>query len=80
MLERSPTPRHQRLFLGAYALIACALIWPVYGLAAHPQPLILGLPPALAWLVACILLLFLALCGLYVADRRAEKPDDRGRG
>lgn len=48
---------------GLYVLAALfALVWPVLSwVGAEPGPLILGLPPTLAWHVLWILLAFIAL-------------------
>jgi hypothetical protein len=61
------------LFFTAYLLVSAALLWPVYTVAAYAEPLILGLPPSLAWLAACIAILFAALGALYRADCRTAR-------
>ena len=62
--------RRRLLFLVLAVAAACAVIWPIYPLAANARPFVLGLPLGLAWLVGWLLLIFAGLVGLYRHDRR----------
>jgi len=66
-------PRRQVLFLTVYVFVGAAMLWPIYTLVTYAEPLIFGLPPSLAWLAACIAILFAALVVLYRADCRAAR-------
>ena len=46
----------------AYFVVAfLALVWPVYPLFSGAAPLVLGVPPSLAWVIGVLLVSF---CGL----------------
>jgi len=57
-----------RAFLVVTVLSGLALIWPVYPLAADVRPYILGLPLSFAWVVAWLVVMFVALVLLYRTD------------
>ena len=56
--------RRRGIFLGVYLLAALLLIWPVYPLFSGVEPLILGLPLSLAWVVMALGVMFGALLWL----------------
>ncbi len=60
--------RRRSLFLAVYLLAAVLLIWPVYPLFSGVEPLILGLPLSLAWVVMALGVMFGALLWLYRAE------------
>lgn len=71
--DTPPEQRRRRwIFVCVSALVASMVLWPVYPLFAHPEPLILGLPLALAWVIAALIVAFGALVWLY----RGEPLDE----
>lgn len=67
----SPARRRRRwIFLAVYAAVAAMLVWPVFPRFAGVQPLILGLPLSLAWVVLSLGVIFTALFWLFRADDR----------
>lgn len=67
----TPTRRHRRSRMAFAAVVtaaAAALVWPVYGLFSAVEPMILGLPLSLAWVVVWMTLVFAALAWLYRRD------------
>ena len=59
-------------FLGVTVVSGLALIWPVYPLAGHIRPYVLGLPFSFAWVVGWLVIMFVSLVLLY----RTEEVDD----
>jgi len=47
------------------ALMFLSMIFPIYGIANRVEPLILGLPFGLFWVVLMEVIAFFALCGFY---------------
>jgi hypothetical protein len=79
-LSSSLTPRERRVYVGAtiYFLVAtAAMIWPVYALFSRVRPFVLGMPFALAYLAAVLVVSFLVLLTLYVWEGRAERRSGR---
>ena len=75
------TPRERRVYVAAtvYFLAAtAAMIWPVYPLFSRVRPLILGMPLALAYLAAVLVVSFLVLLGLYLWEGRREPERTAG--
>jgi hypothetical protein len=60
--------RRRLLFAGFFLVLTAALVWPVYPLLAGLMPPILGLPPALAWMVVVLAAAFAALLALYLTE------------
>lgn len=60
--------RRRKIFLAVYVAIALLLIWPVYPFFARPFPLVFGLPFSLAWVVAALGLMFVALVWLFRSE------------
>ncbi|HLW74257.1 MAG TPA: hypothetical protein VKT74_04245 [Gammaproteobacteria bacterium] len=71
-------PLRHRLFLGVVLLVLAASVWPGYLPAARVRPYVFGLPFALAWLVLCIGIVFLALLLTFRADMRSPSAKRRG--
>ncbi len=70
----SPDHRRRRLvFLTVYALVAAALLWPIYPRFAAVKPLILGLPLSLAWVILDLAVIFVALLWLYRTEPQDEE-------
>jgi|GEM_PF-1685721 len=64
------TVRRRRLIFCALALvIGGALIWPVYPRFATLEPMVLGLPFGIAWVIGALLVMFVGLAWLYRGDR-----------
>jgi len=55
------------------AAVTVGLLWPVHSLFARIKPFVLGLPLSFAWVILCLILMFFALPGFYLADKVAEK-------
>lgn len=71
--------RRRRLVFVALCLPALAtLMWPVFAWLAGPFPLVFGLPLPMAWVVAVVLWVFLALWWLDRGDRPADRSDREG--
>ncbi len=72
--EPRPAAARARRLRRAVALFFClvflASIWPVYPLFSRIQPLVLGLPFSLAYLVILLVAAFLVLLGLYLWEQR----------
>lgn len=58
-------------FLGVTIGSGLALIWPIYPLAGHIRPYVLGLPFSFAWVVGWLVVMFVALALLF----RTEEVD-----
>lgn len=71
----SGVPRRHRLLLAVVLLMLGASIWPGYLLDDRIEPYLLGLPSSLMWLVACIVVVFIALLLTF----RADMQEGRGR-
>lgn len=66
----SSAPRRHKLLLGVVLLTLAASIWPGDLLGDRIEPYFLGLPFSLVWLVACIVVLFVALLLTFRIDMR----------
>lgn len=60
--------RRHVLFLIVLGLNFLALTWPGLALLPPLEPYILGLPAPLAWILAWLVILFLALLTLFLAE------------
>ena len=64
-----PAKRRRRLiFLAIYLVVAALLVWPVFPMFSGIQPLILGLPLSLAWVLLALAVIFVALLWIYRAE------------
>ena len=72
MLFKPGTPartrRRRLIFLAVWLLAAAMLLWPVYPQFSGIEPLVLGLPLGLAWVISAILVVFFALLWLYLGE------------
>ncbi len=74
--DKPPAYRRRRLIFAAiFAIVGICLIWPIYPLASSIEPMILGLPFSLIWVIAALTVIFGALIWLY----RSESPSADGR-
>ncbi len=72
--DAPPSFRRRRIFFSwLLAAAALAMIWPVYPFFAGALPRVLGVPLSLAWVVLWLVLMFVALLGLYLGDAREAK-------
>lgn len=69
--------RRQALALGILAACFLANLWPIAALVAHARPLVLGLPFALACMLASITVSFLTLLWLWRAEGDDPPPGER---
>lgn len=60
-----------------YFVLFAAVIWPVYPAFATIEPRVLGIPFGMAYVVAALVLSFLALLGFYLweGSDRGASPD-----
>lgn len=58
-------------FLAVVLVAGIALIWPVYPLARSIRPYVLGFPFSFAWVIAWLVIVFVALVWYY----RTDEPD-----
>jgi hypothetical protein len=69
-----------RLFAAVWLLSTVALATPVVPAAWRPRPLILGMPPAFAWALLWLAVMFVAVLWLYRADQQlADQKADGAR-
>lgn len=71
--------RRRWIFVAISTVAALMVLWPVYPIFARPKPLILGLPLSLAWVLAALSLVFVALLWLFRGEP-AEPETDSGDG
>ena len=62
--------RRRWIFVAFWSLAAIMLMWPVYPRFAGIEPLIIGLPLGLVWVISAILIVFFALLWLYLGEDR----------
>lgn len=55
-------------FLAVVFIAGIALIWPVYPLARSIRPYVLGFPFSFAWVIAWLVIVFVALVWYYRTD------------
>ena len=60
------------LLLLVTALATVALIWPVHAIAARMEPMLLGLPFSLAWLVIWLAIQCAALAAHFLTEDRRD--------
>lgn len=71
--SRSLRPGERRIYRAAAVLFAgifAALVWPIYSWFAGIRPRVLGLPFSLVYVVALVVLSFLALLALFLWEGR----------
>ena len=71
MRQAGGAPLRHRLLLGLVLLALALCIWPGYLPAARIEPYLFGLPFGLAWIVLCLVAVFVALLLTFRADLRA---------
>lgn len=77
MRQARGAPLRHKLLLAAVVAGLAFCIWPAYLPAARIEPYLFGLPFGLAWIVWCLLLVFVALVFTFRADMRAARKDAR---
>ena len=73
----SGASRRHKLLLAVVLLALAGSVWPGYLLGDRIEPYILGLPFSLVWLVAWIVVVFIALLLTFRADMREVKGAGR---
>ena len=74
-----PAKRRRRLFfITVWLGVAAMVTWPLFAPFAGAEPLILGLPLSLAWIILAVLTIFFALLVLHMAEENAEADEARG--
>lgn len=61
--------RATRAYVVFVVIVFAALIFPVYGVANHVFPLVLGLPFGLFWIVAVQAVAFVAVAAFYLYEQ-----------
>lgn len=78
MKSMGQAPLRHKLLLGTVLLVLAATVWPGYLPGARIEPYVFGLPAGLAWLVLCIVVVFLALLLTFRADMRRSGSGRKG--
>jgi hypothetical protein len=55
-----------------FTLLFAAMMWPIHPFFSRIDPVVLGLPFSLFYLIVLIAICFLALLGLYLWDKRQD--------
>jgi len=71
MRQAGGVPLRHKLLLGLALLILALCVWPGYLPAARIEPYLFGLPFGLAWIVLCLVAVFVTLLLTFRADMRA---------
>lgn len=79
MKSTGGTPLRHKLLLWVVLLVLGLCIWPGYLPAARIEPYLFGLPFGLAWIVLCLVVVFLALLLTFRADMRESAGKGVGR-
>ena len=72
------SPTERKVYKSATAFfiaVFLAMIWPIYPFFSRIEPRVLGLPLALFYLIAMLLLCFSVLLSLYLWEDRKGKLD-----
>lgn len=56
-----------------FVLVLAAMMWPIYPVFSRIQPMVLGIPFSLFYLILLITISFLVLLGLYLWDSRESE-------
>ena len=62
-----------RWFIAFLVLIQFSLIWPIYPLVGYIEPIILGMPFSIVWVLLCILLSFSGLLAYFLWEEQGQK-------
>ena len=72
MLFKPGTPaglrRRRLIFLAIWSAVVAMVIWPIYPRFSGVEPLILGLPLGLAWVIGAVTIVFFALLWLFLGE------------
>ncbi len=72
--------RQRVIFCAVTVLVASALIWPIHPRFATIEPMVLGLPFGLAWVIAVLMAMFVNTLVLFRSDLRQDDPAPASRG
>ena len=62
-----------RWFIAFLVLIQFSLIWPIYPLVGYIEPIILGMPFSIVWVLLCLLLSFSGLLAYFLWEEQGQK-------
>lgn len=67
--------RKIRLNRAVFAIVTTfatlSVMWPGYAFFSEPEPFVLGLPLPFAWLIMWVIIMFMAMFGLYLSDNKS---------
>ena len=58
-----------------FTILFAAMMWPIHPLFSRIDPMVLGVPFSLFYLIVLIAVCFLALLGLYLWEKRRPQSD-----
>ena len=61
-----------RWFIAFLVLIQFSLIWPIYPLVGYIEPIILGMPFSIVWVLLCLLLSFSGLLAYFLWEEHGH--------
>ena len=62
-----------RWFIAFLVLIQFSLIWPIYPLVGYIEPIMLGMPFSIIWVLLCLLLSFSGLLAYFLWEEQGQK-------
>lgn len=62
-----------RWFIAFLVLIQFSLIWPIYPLVGYIEPIMLGMPFSIVWVLLCLLLSFSGLLAYFLWEEQGQK-------
>ena len=65
-----------RWFIVFLVLIQFSLIWPIYPLVGYIEPILLGMPFSIVWVILCLLLSFSGLLTYFLWEEQGQKQQD----
>ena len=68
-----------RWFIVFLVLIQFSLIWPIYPLVGYIEPIILGMPFSIVWVLLCLLLSFSGLLAYFLWEEQGQKRQGQGQ-
>lgn len=62
-----------RWFIAFLVLIQFSLIWPIYPVVGYIEPIMLGMPFSIVWVLLCLLLSFSGLLAYFLWEEQVQK-------